>query len=131
MSTGANTIPVTNNLPAIYHVPHSSDTITRPMEGLLNAADEEHTPVLPFFIAQRWALEHPNESMSDYDTHSLMWSHAVAASDRLVQGPMSGEFPALVSVLERVLYDPHLYGVSSRSFLNHLFLFFLFLLTFI
>src|SRR5712691_7652257 len=106
MSVGANTIPITNNLPAVYHVPHCSDTITRPMEGLLNAADEEHTPVVPFFVAQRRALEHPNESMSDYDTRSMMWSHAVAASERLENSTLLGEFPALVSSLARGLYDP-------------------------
>src|SRR5712691_5968168 len=113
MSVGANTIPITNNLPAVYHVPHSSDTITRPMEGLLNATDQEHNPVLPFCIAQRRALERPNESMADYDTHSLMWSNAVVASERLVQGPMPGEFPALVSSLQQGLYDPHREGGVS------------------
>src|SRR6266478_590714 len=109
----ANTLPITPNLPAIYHVPHSSETITRPAEGLLNADALEHTPLTPVAIAQQRAFEHPNESMDDFDTRSLMWSNALLASHRLDPGVLRGEFLALVSSLERGLYDPRRQGGVS------------------
>src|SRR6266478_2377068 len=111
----ANTLPITPNLPAIYHVPHSSETITRPAEGLLNADALEHTPLTPIAIAQQWAFEHSNDSMDDFDTRSLMWSNALLASRHLGPSVLQSEFLALVSSLKRGLYDPRRQGGVSLA----------------
>ena len=93
--------------PAIYHVAHCDETITRPKVELLDVNGVDNRPRIHFSGPLNRALSQPGDSMADFDRLSMMWSNGIAASRALREHKIEDTYPALVSSIERGLFDPH------------------------